>query len=208
LSKTNPKKMETVKFLSPFGTARFPKVNNPDTDGKFADGKFKTGLLLNDSDVEKVRAEFKAAAKQLHPNVPLEQVVLPLKQLKDKDKETGTKKVIGWGFNAKSQRRPLILDAKKNKLPEGVKIGGGSEIRIGGAIAAYEKTSEQVVIENGERRKEEVTEYGLNIYLNSVQVRKLVVGGGMSDGSEFEEVEGYEYEGAENESAADDPTAL
>jgi hypothetical protein len=202
------KKTETVPFVAPFGTARFPKLNKPDTEGQYADGKFKTIVMLKDEDVEKVRAAFAAAAKQLHRDIPMAQVKLPLKEIKNKDKDTGAKTVIGWGFEAKSKNRPLLLDAKKNKLPEGALVGGGSEIRVSGAIAPYAKTSTMMVKDaNGVITEEEVEQKGLTIYLNAVQVRQLSVGGGTSDGSEFEVEEGFEYDG-DATPATDDATNL
>jgi hypothetical protein len=195
LATKSKQKQETVKFVSPFGIARFPKLNKPDTDGQYADGKFKTVLVLEDADVDGVHKVMVAAAKQLLPNVPVDEVALPLKELFDKDQNDKTKKTsIGYGFQAKSKRRPLVIDAKKNRMAESTIIGGGSVIRIGGALAAYAKSAEQIVVVDGKRTKEKVTEYGLTVYLNSVQVKSLSQGGGHSDGSEFDEVERYEYE--------------
>jgi hypothetical protein len=202
-------KQETVKFVSPFGIARFPKLNKPDTDGDYADGKFKTALVLEDADVDGVRKEMEAAAAKLLPDVPLDEVALPLKEIFDKDKVDRSKKTsVGFGFQAKTKKRPLIIDSKKTRLPEGTIVGGGSVIRIGGALAAYEKSAEQIVVTDGKRTKEKVTEYGLTLYLNSVQVKTLSQGGGQSDGSEFDEVEGYEYEADFGDEETVDATAL
>jgi hypothetical protein len=212
MTAVSKKKMETVRFTSPFGVTRFPYITAPDLQdrgGVKADGKFKTGLLFtSDADVTKVRNDLVAAAKQLWPNEKFEDLNVPLKMAQDKDMDTGNKTDVGFGINAKSQRRPLVLDAKKNRLPDNTKIGGGSEIRIGGAIAAYTRPIDETIIENGVKRKVKGEEKGLTIYLNSVQVRKLVQGGGASDGSEFEEVEGFEYEATSTDSVTDDATEL
>jgi hypothetical protein len=204
--------METVKFTSPFGVARFPYINTPDLvdrGGVKANGQFKTGLLFtNDTDVESVREDLKQAAAQLWPNEKFENLNVPLKMMQDKDKDTGIKTDIGFGINAHSKRRPLVLDAKKNRMPEKEKIGGGSEIRMGGAVASYERPVDETVIENGVKTKVKGVERGLTIYLNAVQVRKLA-SSGFSDGSEFEEVEGFEYDGsADAESVTNDATEL
>lgn len=204
MAQKSKKKLETVPYASPFGTARIFRntLNKPDTEGEFPDGKFKTGVILEEEDVEGERAKFIAAAKKLLPNVPIEDVKLPLKEFFRKN-DDGEKVPAGEGFEAKSKRRPLILDARKNKLPENVMVGGGSTLRVGGAIAAYRQEKEETIIENGKKRKEKVVQHGLTIYLNSVQVKSLSQGG-QSDGSEFDEVEGYEFEGGEDATVGGD----
>src|SRR4051812_20710532 len=113
------KKQELVKFVSPWAIARFPKLDKPDTEGTYADGKYKTDVVLEESDIEGVRAKMLEAAKKLLPNVPASELNLPLKEFFRKNKETGEKTSDGWGFRCKSKRVPFIWDAKKNKLPKG-----------------------------------------------------------------------------------------
>jgi hypothetical protein len=213
MAKKSQKKSELVKFVSPFGTARFPKLNEPDTDGQYADNKFKTDIVFADADVEKVRAQLVAAAEQLLSDVPVEDRQLPLKEFFRKKGDDKKGESEGWGIRTKSTRRPALFDAKKQKLPNGVIVGGGSEIRVAGVLARYESTDKQTVIENGKKRTETVTVYGITLYLNEVQVRKLVVNTA-GTGADFDEVEGgFEYTNeGESESAfggsGDDATDL
>jgi hypothetical protein len=44
------KKSESITFITPFGILRYPKVPQPDTKGKYADGKFKTDIVFSDDD--------------------------------------------------------------------------------------------------------------------------------------------------------------
>jgi Protein of unknown function (DUF2815) len=203
------KKLETVQWLTPFGVARFPKISTPDIGGRYSDGKFKTMVIFADADLPAVKAAQEAAAAKLWPGLTRADLKLPLREFFDKNKEEGTETSAGWGITFKSKNRPLVLDAKKQKLPEGLKIGGGSEIRIGAAFAAYENADEVLIIENGTKRTETVIQKGLTVYLNSVQVRDLQQGA-RSDGSEFDEVSGgYEYDGSANaEATTSDATDL
>jgi len=206
-------KKDSIPFLTPFFKARYPKITKPDTDGKFADGKFKTDGFLDDAEYEVVEATLKEAAKKLWPDQ--DEVSLPMKEFftyADKEKKTG-KKVEGRGFVLKSKYKPACFDAKKKKLPEGVTIGGGSVIRVAAAIFPWDKTTEAFEVDpkTKKKTKTQVTEYGLGLRLGDVQVRTLVAGGSQGTGDAFEEDEGgFEYggEGDGSEQFGDDATAL
>lgn len=190
------KKSQTIPFITPWFTARYPKISKPDTEGKFADGKFKTDGILDEADVEKVRETLMAAARKFWPDVAEDDLRLPLKEFFDgkKDEE---KTSAGWGIVLKSQYKPAVFDAKKKKLPEGVVIGGGSVLRVASAIFPWDKTEKQTVVENGKKRVEQVTAYGIGLRLGDTQVKELVVFSGQGDGAAFDEVEGgFEYEGS------------
>ena len=204
------RKQETIQFLSPLGIARFPKISNPDVGGEYSDGKFKTGIVFEGAALEKVREAQAAAAKKLWPGKALTELALPVREFFDKDRENaGAKISAGYGFNAKSKLRPAIFDARRQPLPDGVKIGGGTEMRIGAAFSPYTSTEKvRTKHADGSMTVEEVVVNGINVYLNSVQVKTLRQGGGISDGSEFDEIEGgYEYE-APSDAPISDATNL
>lgn len=204
------KKSEVVNYVTPFFAARYPKISKPDTEGKYADGKFKTdGLFLSDADYEAALAAAQAAAKKLWPNVPVGDVVLPIKEFFNKG-EGDAKVSAGMGLTLKSKYRPAVFDARKKKLPENASIGGGSEIRVASAFFSWEKTAEETIVENGVKRKEKVTQYGISLRLGDTQVRVLSEGSGQGDGAAFEEVEGFEYDGesADTSSFDNDATKL
>jgi hypothetical protein len=189
-------KTESIRWVSPFGVARFPKITQPDIGHAKSDGKFKVNLMFDEPELSLVREAQAAAAAKLWPNKAMSELRLPLREHMDKNKETGAETPVGWGITAKSKNRPLVMDALKNALPEGLKIGGGTVMRIGAAWAKYDRPIEETIIENGVRRQQKGTECGLTVYLNAVQIKELSQGGGKSDGSEFDSVDGgYEYDG-------------
>lgn len=163
--------MAKVTFTTPIGVARFPKISQPDTTGEYADNKFKTDVVYSDEDLKALKAKIvEFAAKEL-PDV--KNPDLPIKEYKDK--ETGE---VTTFVRFKSNRKPLIIDAKRNKVPDDVTIGGGSRIRVGGTLNAYKKGGNK----------------GVNIYLNAVQVIELVQGMSAKDFEEYEGDDAYEVE--------------
>lgn len=178
-------KQESIPFLTPWFTARFPKISKPDTQGKFADNKFKTDALLDDAEYKAVEKVLKDAGKKFWPG---EEVSLPLKTFYANKEAKAAKKAEGRGMVLKSKYRPAVFDAKKKKLPDTVQIGGGSVIRVAAAIFPWSKTTKF--------KGEEVTEYGVGLRLGDVQLRKLVEFQASGDGSAFDEdEEGFTYEG-------------
>lgn len=194
-------KTETIPYVLPFGIARYPKISSPDTNGKFADNKFKTDIAYDEATMEKIEADLREIAAKLHPNVEdVESIYLPIKEFY-KDKER--KQPDGRSVTLKSSYRPAVFDAKKKKLPEGVKIGGGSEIRVAAVAFPWDKPSEETIVEvvNGKKTRKTVktTQYGISLRLGDTQVRKLVEYSGGGDGSAFDEVEdGYTYDGTDS----------
>jgi DNA-directed RNA polymerase len=154
-----------VNFATPKGVARYPKIIEPDTKGEYADNKHKTELVLSAEDTKSFRQQALAAAKQLLPGVKNPKI--PFKS--SPDKKTGE---VVESFIFKSTKKPLILDAKKNRInPKN--IGAGSVLKIGGSFAAYEKGPNK----------------GITAYLDAVQVIELKEGFDAS--ALFNEEDGY-----------------
>jgi hypothetical protein len=84
-------------------------------------------------------------------------------------------------------RRPAVIDAKKNDLPTDVQIWGGSTIRV--QVEVYEYNQPQK---------------GLNLQPIMVQVIDLVTGGGRADSSAFDDEDGYEAEERDTSSFNDE----
>jgi len=188
-------KSDSIPFVTPWFKARYPKISEPDTKGKFADGKFKTDAILEDTDYVAVEKTLNAAAKKLWPDADV--VTMPLKTFYANAEDKKAKKAEGRGLVLKSKYRSAVFDSKKKALPEGVKIGGGSIIRVASAIFPWSK-AEKVKIKgaDGKFTVEESVEYGISLRLGDVQVRKLVEFQAQGDGSAFDEDEGgFEYEG-------------
>ena len=197
------KKSETIPFVTPWFTARYPKINKADTKGKYADGKFKTDGLLDDDTYKVVEKTLKDAAAKLWPDVDVDEVSLPLKTFYKNAEAKAKGEADGQGFTLKSQYKPAAFDSKKKKLGDTVVIGGGSVIRVASAIFPWSKASKMKVVKNGKTSIEEVTEYGIGLRLGDVQVKELVQFSGGGDGSAFDDVEdGFEYDG-EGDTAGD-----
>jgi hypothetical protein len=167
--------MAKVTFTTPIGVARYPKISSPDTTGEFADNKYKTDVVFSDADLKAIKAKCLEFAKAELPGV--KDPKLPVG--KHTDKETGE---VTEFVRFKSARKPVIIDAKRNKLPANVEVGGGSRIRVGGTLNAYTKGGNK----------------GINIYLNAVQVIELQQGFSIND---FEEYEGDDAYVADDASA-------
>jgi hypothetical protein len=135
---------ETKNVSTPVVIAVYPKISKPDTFGKFASGKFKTGFKFEKPEQTKKFQDWcKAKAKELMPKVAKHK--FPWKT----DEDTGE-----VTFTASSKYRPLTVDSKNNKLPETVLIGGGTKMKLQLAPSSYENR--------------------LSFYLNAVQVVELM----------------------------------
>jgi hypothetical protein len=112
------------------GTAVFPKITKPDTTGKFADGKHKTGFAPDDA------AETAALKKKLRDfaaECGIENPKLPIKT----DKKDGT---VSFNFKT-SKGRPVVFDSQGNKIPPNKvpDIFGGAKLRIAYTMTNYDE---------------------------------------------------------------------
>lgn len=156
-----------VKFVSPFGSARYPHLSKPDTVGKYADDKYKTKIALPASSPEAIAFMKKLdeifASAHPKPN----KLCIHRGYTVDED----TDEVI---FTFKTTYAPALFDGRNKSLnnkkdPATGKpliIGGGSRLRVIGVAAEFEK--------------------GIALQINQVQVADLQTFGG----SAFDEVEG------------------
>jgi DNA-directed RNA polymerase subunit H (RpoH/RPB5) len=172
--------MAKVTLTTPIGVARYPKISKPDTTGDYADNKYKTDVVFSDEETKALKAKILEFAKKELPDV--KNPDLPIREAKDK--ETGE---VTTFIRFKSARKPLIIDAKKNKIPDDVEVGGGSRIRVGGTLNAYKKGGNK----------------GVNIYLNAVQVIELQQGFNINDFEEYEGEDAYVADAASAEATSE-----
>lgn len=168
------------RFITPIGILVYPKLNEVDVyqpvDKKGRPSgaekrRYITRIKFeNQADLEKVQKFLKAKAKELLPDV--ENPKLPIKVSKKDPNEISLEATSGEKY------RPAVFDAKNNKLPVSVIIGGGTKARLDVSINAYDGFGG-----------------GINLYLNATQVLDLVEGG--SSKSNFDESEGFAYDGPE-----------
>lgn len=134
-----------IEFKTAKGIAKYPHITERDTGHQFSSGKYDTQIILTKEAAAPLMEQLKALAKEEFP--PKADPKMPWKI----DDEGN---VI---FKAKSEYQPVIVDArgkKMEKVPAGLRIKGGSTIRIAGTVNLYDK--------------------GLSLFLNQVQILELV----------------------------------
>lgn len=115
--------MAKITFVSPIGTARYPHITTPDSTGQYADGKFKTKLVVPKKDAAALVDRLKTIAKEHKVSK------LPFVE------EDGD--IV---FNIKSKYKPLVFDAKNNEVKKvDLRVGGGSKLRVAGVVYPYDK---------------------------------------------------------------------
>jgi hypothetical protein len=199
------KKPRIYATIGPFVFA-YPHITSPDTEGKYADNKYKVDAVGDPKSkgMVKVQEILADALKQFA--LPKKGTNLPLKKETEKG-EDGKKAETGkLLLKAKSQYAPTVVDAAGNPIPAKalakMKIGAGSEGLIEGFFASYTTTEK---VRNAEGEVETIETQGINFTLTGVQLVKLVKGG--QNGSSFGAYEGggFSYEGADDD--GDDNTS-
>jgi hypothetical protein len=164
-------------LITPKGVANYPWLNKPDT--KFGKTEFKCGLVFESVTAAKpvIDAAKEVFAEEFGPKAKAK---LPLEKQED-----GT--VL---LRTHSKSKPPLMDIKGNEVKATVKLGGGSVVKLGITLQAYD---------NGGKK-------GVTAYLNGVQIIKLVeYGGGTPQfGSAEDEVEDGEGFVAGSESFEDE----
>lgn len=152
--------MAKIYITTPFGVAKYPKLDKKDTyQGK--ETNYNCSLLLDAESFAKFKEEFDA--KIADERFSVKKPKLPFKR--GEDEEEGL-----FSLKASSNYKPSVFDSKKQELPADTKVGGGSEVRLSCEVSIYKDRS------------------GISLRLNAVQVRKLVEYTGGS-ASAFDEVE-------------------
>lgn len=167
-----------ITFVSAKGIAKYPHLTEKDTGHQFSSGKYDTQIVMSKEAAAPLIEQINSIAKEEFP-------AKFIAKLPYKDDEDGN--VV---FKAKSEYQPALIDArgkKIEKVPAGLRIRGGSTIRIAGAYNIYEK--------------------GISMWLNQVQIIELVAdnlafgadesGGFSADDFEDEETSNSAFEGAD-----------
>lgn len=114
--------MTKIVLTTPPGIARYPHITTPDLKGKFADGKFKTKLIVPKKDAAPLVEKLQTIAKEHKVSK------LPFKD------EDGN--IV---FTFKTQFKPLVVDARLNEVKQvDFRIGGGSRICVGFIVFQYD----------------------------------------------------------------------
>ncbi len=176
-------KQFTKAVIGP-GIAAYSYLAKPDTEGKYADGKFKVTLVVDQDApwIEGFKAKCIEAAKKEWPKVKEASIKLPFK---DGD-ETGKEEFEGkFLITAKSKKRPTMIDAKRKALPKDV-IKSGDEVKISVTLNPCTPSGTKTVA----------------LWLNAVQlITKNNSGYNAAD--DFEDEDGFEYD-ADDEAEEDE----
>lgn len=130
--------------VSPTGVAAFSYLSKPDTEGKYADNKFKVTLVLDgDANVDAIKkACLEAARIEWGPKINMKQVRMPITDGDTKGKEEFEGKLL---LVAKSKYQPTLVDRKREALAEGVNIFTGDMIKISGCCIPYTASGQKGV---------------------------------------------------------------
>lgn len=199
------KKPRIYGTYGPFVFA-YPHITSPDSEGKYADNKYKVDAIGDPNGPAMTKAQEACAEALKAFGLPKKGTLLPLKkeQTKNDDgKKEDTGKLL---FRSKSQYAPVVVDAQGNPIPEKIlkklKIGAGSEGLIEGYFSPYETTEK---VRNADGEMETVTVTGVSFTLTGVQLIKLVKGG--SGGSSFGAYEGGGFSASDLAGDDDDDDA-
>lgn len=179
---------EYTNIQTAFAKAAYCYLNTPDT--RYGD-KYKVTLIFSPEDGKKIIEQIEEVIADNFTPKDAPKVARPYKT----DEETGE---VSLGFSSKKQ--PKVFDASGNLIPASrmPKIYSGSVLRVNGAFKAVHETSPK----------------SIGRYMNEVQVKTLVEGGGGGFGSvdggytysndEPEETQGG-FDNATDESGPSDP---
>lgn len=207
--KPAPKKSEEKKPKKPMRkitTARciaaYAYVNEPDTEGKFADGKFKITMKFEkDQDISALETAIDEVAIETFPEIDPSDIKKPLKDGDESEKDDY------HGFitvTAKTKDRPKLIDAKRNPLPSKIKIFSGDVVKVAVTVMGYESTEKVVEKVNGKRVEKTEKVYGVTLYLDAVQLLEKNNGTGGNAASRFADEDGFD--GSEHEGSDEDQT--
>ena len=176
--------VKKVQFVTPEGKAIFPHISAPDTEGKFADGKFKVQIewMANDPAVQTIRDMVKKAVMQERGDVDYAD---PFREGKDKYAD----RVY---LTAKTKQKPTVVDAKRKPLAD---VNMGDIVKVAVTIGLFDLAVQERV--NG--KKVSIMTVTPFFWLNAVQV--IERGNSRNAADLFSDEEGFEGddEDAEND---------
>jgi hypothetical protein len=190
------KKACTDAILGPF-VFSFCHLSSPDTEGTFADNKYKVDGVGDPEGKAMAAAKAKLEEAIAACGLKAKGLNLPIKKQTSKNQDTGKKEETGKLFlRAKATRAPVIVDANGQPIPakalRKMNIGSGSEGLIEGYFTDYETTERVKDKDTGE--VEVVTIKGISFTLKGIQLIKYVKGGGEAGNFGAYEGGGFSYE--------------
>lgn len=172
---------KVVVILGP-GTLAYSHINKPDTEGQYADGKYKGTLVLDgdydlaqlhDGCMEVAKEAFGAKLKKIaQPKMPDIDGDTKVDKEGNPKEEFAGKRLI----TAKSKKKPLTIDAKKQPLPSDIWPSFGDVVKMKVTLVPY-TTGGQM---------------GVTCRLEAVQLIEKNAGGDSAANADgFDEEDGY-----------------
>lgn len=147
-----------TKYVSPKGSAGYPKLTRPDTKFK-AEGEYSTQLVIDMKAAENFIAQIKEAFTDEFGAKVLPKANWPWTEEEGK-----------LTFKFKSKNKPKLYDSngKPIKDDKELNVGSGSTLKVSGAISCRQVSGK----------------YYATLYMNHVQIINLVEWGGSPFGKE------------------------
>lgn len=139
------KKPKLPTLVTPKGVASFSYCQKPDTEGQYADNKYKITIGLDKGDpvvealVKKLEAQHIEARGKKKTESPVKDGDEVYADIEDEDKkERQAWKQGKYILTFKSQFAPQVLNRAGEELEEGIVIMGGDIIKVAFAARPYE----------------------------------------------------------------------
>ena len=159
------KKDPEILLGLPRGVSAYAYVDKPDSEGTYADDKFKITVICEpDTDLSAFEAQIMKAAKAKWSDLDEDTFQLPWKLHDPDDKKEAYQGKLT--YSAKSKFMPQVVDAKRNVMPEGTPVYSGSIVRAVATVYLYEKTEK---VRDG-KKLVDVTLRGASLQLATVQI--------------------------------------
>ena len=166
---TSPQKKATYRnnLITPTGRVVYPNLAAPDTQGKFAKGKYKLTLILDKSAIGPLVKACNECAAEAFPGVDQKLVMMPFRDGSQKSGSKHPERFAGKVYITPTTRKqPITIDLAKQALPP-LEVYGGCHARCIVSAASYESTEKIRDSATGQLKME--TSYGVTFYLEKVQ---------------------------------------
>lgn len=177
-------KKKYTKTVVGAGTAAYVHLAEPDTEGEYADSKYKITLLIDkdSSEAERFEKLCKQAGDEEFPKA--KSVKLPLRDGDEKEQEHFHGKYM---LTAKTKKQPTTVDGKRQKIPADV-IKPGDIVKVSVTLNPCKVSGKPTVA----------------LWLNGVQLIEKI-NNGFDAADDFDEEEGgFEYEGGDDTGSSED----
>lgn len=130
-------RLPAAKLVTAKGLAHFAYIDKPDTEGQYADGKFKITLSFPEGHefLDTLTAKVEELIKQQWGASPPANFNNPIRI----GSETNMDSMAGRVFiRAKSNKAPVVVDSQKQALPADVTVFGGDTVKVALTLAVYD----------------------------------------------------------------------